>query len=80
MGMFHYMKVDVPNEKNIHDAFAWMIKTMKSVVVLVNNAGVMKIADFLGMVLKDSTRMVNVSIDMFEVKNKYNIIKPNSLV
>lgn len=70
MGTFHYMKVDVRNEKNILDAFAWVMKTMKSVDVLVNNAGVLKTADFLGTVLKNTIRMINVSIDMFEVKNK----------
>lgn len=60
------MKVDVQNEKNILDAFAWVMKTMKSVDVLVNNAGVLKAADFLGMVFKDTIR----TIDVFEIKNK----------
>lgn len=47
-GKFYYIKVDLCSEKNILDAFQWVKKTLKTVDVLVNNAGVWKSTDLLG--------------------------------
>jgi len=48
LGEFHYYKVDLCLEQNIQEAFAWVKGTLKSVDVLVNNAGVWKNSDALG--------------------------------
>ncbi|XP_060868443.1 farnesol dehydrogenase-like [Metopolophium dirhodum] len=48
LGKFYYVKVDLCSEENILEAFKWVKKTLKSVDVLVNNAGVMKQSDLLG--------------------------------
>lgn len=45
---FHYVKVDLCSEQNILDAFGWVKNTFKSVDVLINNAGVLKLTDVLG--------------------------------
>lgn len=47
-GEFHYYKVDLCSEQNIREAFAWVRNKLKSVDVLVNNAGVWKNCDVLG--------------------------------
>lgn len=47
-GEFHYQIVDLCSEQNIKEAFAWVKRTLKSVDVLVNNAGVWKNSDVLG--------------------------------
>ncbi|XP_022165317.1 farnesol dehydrogenase-like [Myzus persicae] len=48
LGKFYYIKVDLCSEENILEAFKWVKKTLKSVDVLINNAGVLKQTDFLG--------------------------------
>lgn len=48
LGEFHYYRVDLCLEQNILEAFAWVKSTLKSVDVLVNNAGVWKNSDVLG--------------------------------
>jgi len=45
---FHYVKVDLCLEKNNLDVFGWKKNTLKSIDVLVNNAGVLKLTDVLG--------------------------------
>lgn len=47
-GTFYYVKVDLCSEENILEAFNWVKRTLKSVDVLVNNAGVWKATDLLG--------------------------------
>ncbi|XP_022178822.1 farnesol dehydrogenase-like [Myzus persicae] len=47
-GEFHYYIVDLCSEQNIQEAFSWIKSTLKSVHVLVNNAGVWKSSDALG--------------------------------
>ncbi|VVC44137.1 Hypothetical protein CINCED_3A004145 [Cinara cedri] len=44
-GKFHFVKVDLCSEENIVKAFKWVKSTLKSVDVLVNNAGVYKDSD-----------------------------------
>ncbi|XP_015364161.1 PREDICTED: farnesol dehydrogenase-like, partial [Diuraphis noxia] len=48
LGKFYYFKVDLCSEENILKAFDWVKKTLKTVDVLVNNAGVWKPSDLLG--------------------------------
>ncbi|XP_025194727.1 farnesol dehydrogenase-like, partial [Melanaphis sacchari] len=48
LGKFYYHKVDLCSEENILEAFNWIKKTLKSVDVLINNAGVWKHSDLLG--------------------------------
>jgi len=48
LGTFYYVKVDLCSEENILEAFKWVKRTLKSVDVLVNNAGVWKQSDLLG--------------------------------
>jgi len=48
LGKFYYVKVDLCSEENIIEAFNWVKSTLKSVDVLVNNAGVLKQSDLLG--------------------------------
>ncbi|XP_026809481.1 farnesol dehydrogenase-like [Rhopalosiphum maidis] len=48
LGKFYYLKVDLCSEENILEAFNWVKTTLKSVDVLVNNAGVWKHSDLLG--------------------------------
>jgi len=48
LGTFYYVKVDLCSEENILEAFNWVKRTLKSVDVLVNNAGVWKQSDLLG--------------------------------
>ncbi|NP_001155931.1 short-chain dehydrogenase/reductase-like [Acyrthosiphon pisum] len=48
LGEFHYYIVDLCLEQNIQEAFAWVKSTLKSVDVLVNNAGVWRNSDALG--------------------------------
>ncbi|XP_008178170.1 uncharacterized protein LOC100168880 isoform X2 [Acyrthosiphon pisum] len=48
LGAFYYVKVDLCSEENILEAFNWVKRTLKSVDVLVNNAGVWKPSDLLG--------------------------------
>ncbi|KAF0733299.1 farnesol dehydrogenase-like isoform X3 [Aphis craccivora] len=48
LGKFYYLKVDLCSEENILEAFDWVKKTLKSVDVLINNAGVWKYSDLLG--------------------------------
>ncbi|NP_001153866.1 short-chain dehydrogenase/reductase-like [Acyrthosiphon pisum] len=48
LGKFYYVKVDLCSEENIMEAFNWVKSTLKSVDVLVNNAGVLKKSDLLG--------------------------------
>ncbi|XP_060842512.1 farnesol dehydrogenase-like [Rhopalosiphum padi] len=48
LGKFYYLKVDLCSEENILEAFHWVKQTLKSVDVLVNNAGVWKYSDLLG--------------------------------
>jgi len=48
LGKFFYVKVDLCSEKNILEAFSWVKRTLKSVDVLINNAGVLKNSDLLG--------------------------------
>ncbi|XP_060841752.1 farnesol dehydrogenase-like [Rhopalosiphum padi] len=45
---FYYVKVDLCSEKNILDAFQWVKVTLKSIDVLINNAGVLKLTDIFG--------------------------------
>ncbi|CAH1708924.1 unnamed protein product [Aphis gossypii] len=47
-GKFYYLKVDLCSEENILEAFNWVKITLKSVDVLINNAGVWKHSDLLG--------------------------------
>ncbi|XP_060854770.1 farnesol dehydrogenase-like [Rhopalosiphum padi] len=47
LGKFFYVKVDLCSEKNILEAFSWVKRTLKSVDVLINNAGVLKNSDLL---------------------------------
>jgi len=46
------------SEKNIQEAFVWVIKTMKSVDVLINNADVFKKSDLLGTYVKCSMQFI----------------------
>lgn len=46
---FHFIKVDVCSKENILEAFAWVKNTLKSIDVLINNAGVWKSSDLLGL-------------------------------
>ncbi|XP_015371926.1 PREDICTED: dehydrogenase/reductase SDR family member 11-like [Diuraphis noxia] len=48
VGTFYYVKVDLCSEENILEAFNWVKRTLKSVDVLINNAGVWKPSDLLG--------------------------------
>ncbi|KAF0772247.1 farnesol dehydrogenase-like [Aphis craccivora] len=48
LGKFFYVKVDLCSEENILEAFNWVKRTLKSIDVLINNAGVMKQSDLLG--------------------------------
>jgi len=48
LGKFYYLKVDLCSEENILEAFDWVKNTLKSVDVLINNAGVWKNSDLLG--------------------------------
>jgi len=48
LGKFYYFKVDLCSEENIMEAFNWVKSTLKSIDVLVNNAGVLKQSDLLG--------------------------------
>ncbi|KAL4131045.1 hypothetical protein QTP88_008402 [Uroleucon formosanum] len=48
LGKFYYFKVDLCSEENIVEAFNWVKSTLKSIDVLVNNAGVLKQSDLLG--------------------------------
>jgi NADP-dependent 3-hydroxy acid dehydrogenase YdfG len=45
---FYYVKVNLCSEENILEAFRWVKSTLKSVDVLINNAGVFKMNDLLG--------------------------------
>lgn len=45
---FHFIKVDLCSEENILEAFSWVKSNLKSVDVLINNAGVLKQSDLLG--------------------------------
>lgn len=47
-GKFYFVKVDLCSEKNILEAFEWVKSSLKTVHVLVNNAGVAKSSDLLG--------------------------------
>jgi len=47
-GKFYYVKVDLTSEENILAAFKWVKTTLKSIDVLINNAGVLKLTDLLG--------------------------------
>ncbi|XP_025197264.1 farnesol dehydrogenase-like [Melanaphis sacchari] len=48
LGKFFYVKVDLCSEENILEAFNWIKITLKSIDVLINNAGVLKQSDLLG--------------------------------
>lgn len=48
LGKFYYVKVDLCSEENIMEAFNWVKSTLKSLDVLINNAGVLKQTDLLG--------------------------------
>ncbi|KAL4121351.1 hypothetical protein QTP88_013880 [Uroleucon formosanum] len=48
LGTFFYVKVNLCSEENILEAFNWIKRTLKSIDVLVNNAGVSKKSDLLG--------------------------------
>ncbi|KAL5243139.1 hypothetical protein ACI65C_010549 [Semiaphis heraclei] len=48
LGKFYYVKVDLCSEENILEAFNWVKKTLKTVDVMINNAGVWKQSDLLG--------------------------------
>lgn len=50
-GKFHYVKVDLRSEESILEAFKWIRSTLKSVDVLINNAGVLKPSDVLGKIV-----------------------------
>ncbi|KAG8331017.1 Dehydrogenase/reductase SDR member 11 [Homalodisca vitripennis] len=43
-GQFHYKKVDIANEAEVLELFAWIEENQKKVDVLVNNAGVFNFA------------------------------------
>jgi NADP-dependent 3-hydroxy acid dehydrogenase YdfG len=47
-GKFYPVKVDVCSEESILEGFAWAKTTLKSVDVLVNNAGVCLTGELLG--------------------------------
>jgi len=47
-GKFHYVRVDLRSEEDILEAFKWIRSTLKSIDVLINNAGVLKPSDVLG--------------------------------
>ncbi|XP_026809482.1 farnesol dehydrogenase-like [Rhopalosiphum maidis] len=48
LGKFYYVKVDLCSEENILEAFNWVKTTLKSVDVLINNAGIMTLTNILG--------------------------------
>jgi len=48
LGKFYYVKVDLCSEENILEAFNWVKTTLKSIDVLVNNAGIMTLTNILG--------------------------------
>jgi len=91
IGKFYYAKMDVCSEENILEVFSWVRRTIKSVDVLINNAGVLKACDVLGNT-KDfkqtfDTNVIGLSICsreaikiMEEMKIKGHIININSIL
>lgn len=61
---FHYLKVDLCSEENILEAFGWVKCTLKSVDVLINNAGVLKLSNLLG---KSNIFFIICIISMYEI-------------
>ena len=47
-GKLHAFKCDVANEEDVKTAFAWIIKNVGGVDILINNAGVFKSTTLLG--------------------------------
>lgn len=47
-GSFHYLRCDVRNENDILKAFAYAVKNLGSVDVLINNAGIVKNSTIAG--------------------------------
>ena len=90
-GKFYYVKVDLTSEENILAAFKWVKTTLKSIDVLINNAGVWKFTDLLGDT-NDWKEMFDTNIIglnicsreavkvMQELKTEGHIINVNSVV
>ncbi|VVC26148.1 Hypothetical protein CINCED_3A010977 [Cinara cedri] len=83
-GKFYYVKVDLCSEENILEAFAWVKKTLKSVDVLINNAGVLKLTDSLGKTndwkLLFDTNVIGLNICCREAINIMKELKINGHV
>lgn len=60
-GKFYYQKVDLCSEENILNAFKWVKSTLKTVDVLVNNAGVWISSDLFGNT-SDWKQMFNTNV------------------